>query len=175
MYPGDVFSPVTITWEERVEQASGTWHRASQKTRRISVPPFPAPSWNNPRGRDTSGSGYARVCAPRGYKRLTYDKFNARSFQPSFLADTYGPGPHPGIIIVIPSREYLSTRLSIRSSVRPSIRFVHSFRVCPLLCLGHTPSPAPQKSLFSDAFEDSPWSKPLLLLLLSSTYAKQSS
>lgn len=143
IYPGDVSSPSTITWEERVGQARGTCDTASQRTR-ISVPRFPKPSRNNPRGRHVR----RRVCVARirrGLVRLTYDKFNAllHAAMPSFLADTYGLGPHTAGYYYFHSFPHVC--LSVCPSVCPYIR--SSFpRLSPLS--GRAPSPVPRESLF---------------------------
>lgn len=115
----------TITWEEKVGRRCTI---VSQRTR-ISIPRFPTPSWNNPRGRAVT---HTRVRAERG-ARLTYDKNSARSFPPAFLpqADTYGPGPYRVLLFSF-LLACLSVCLSVCPFVSPSIlsTFVSSVWPC---------------------------------------------
>lgn len=73
---------------------------------------------------------------------------STRSFLPSvpsFLADTYGPGPHAGYYYF---HSFPHVCLSACPSVRPPVHpFRSSFpRLSPLS--GRAPSPTPRKSLF---------------------------
>lgn len=67
---------------------------------------------------------------------------------PSFLADTYGPGPH-GVLLF----SFLPACLSVRLSVRPYIRSVLPFRVC-LLCLAFSRTAEISFRMLSRAFPE---------------------
>jgi len=163
-YTPETFSHPLQSREKRGLNRRARHAIASQKTRWISVPPFPAPSWNNPRERDTRQAAVTHACARQGDMRLTYDKFN--TLLPAFLPCWHlWPRATPGYYYC-----HSFSRISVcllvcpfvRPSVHPSIRFASPFRVC-LLCLAMHLLPH-RGNLFSDAFEGSPWSKPLLPL-----------
>lgn len=151
-YTPETFSRPVQSHEKRERKKEG-WtsegDTASQRTR-ISVPRFPKPSRNNPRGRHVRRRLRTRMRGEDetwGLVRLTYDKFNALlpAAVPSFLADTYGPGPHTGYY-------YFHSFPHVCLSACPSVRLpVHPFRssfprLSPLS--GRAPSPTPRKSLF---------------------------
>lgn len=136
IYPGDVFSPSTITWEERKREG---WTSEGDVRHRVAKDPESQSLDSRSLLEiilvdDTSGD--ARVARMRLGDWWDLHMTNStRSFLPPCLPSLLtlmAQGHTPGIIIFIPSR--MSVCLPVRLFVCPYIRSVLPFHVC-LLCL----------------------------------------